>query len=189
MTDYEQTAADFLAQHGIEFSAVYVDDACPPWGCKEHKEQRRGLLPCGGTHGGHYTITLSRHGSRLDFPFWNSYADEYGPADEVAVKLFGPRHCIDHADHWGNKPGKVRRCLPRRYGTSDRVMAIPPGPYSVLACLDSYCPATFDDFCAEYGFDSDSRRAFRSWEATRDLWLRQRAFFTDAELTELAEIN
>lgn len=39
--------------------------------------------------------------------------------------------------------------------------------YSVLCSvgLDVHCPETFEDFCADYGYDEDSREAFQLFEA------------------------
>jgi hypothetical protein len=38
--------------------------------------------------------------------------------------------------------------------------------YSILCCVksDCSCPEAFDDFCAEYGYDEDSRSAFNLYE-------------------------
>ena len=66
-----------------------------------------------------------------------------------------------------------------------------PHPYDVLSCisLDAYCPDTFEDFCEEYGYDQDSRKAFSTWKQCDTFAERLRAFFTENELKELAEIQ
>lgn len=48
-----------------------------------------------------------------------------------------------------------------------------PDAATVLECLcsDATCPDTFEAFCSEYGYDTDSRRAERTFQAclkTRD---------------------
>lgn len=42
-----------------------------------------------------------------------------------------------------------------------------PKVADVLDCLcsDATCPDTFEDFCSEYGYDTDSRRAERTFQA------------------------
>ena len=42
-----------------------------------------------------------------------------------------------------------------------------PKVADVLDCLcsDATCPDTFEDFCSEYGYDTDSRRAERTFKA------------------------
>lgn len=64
-------------------------------------------------------------------------------------------------------------------------------PYSVLACLssDATCPETFDDFCGDYGYDTDSRKAYRDFKRCAAFGKRLRAFFTEAEIEALAEIR
>lgn len=38
--------------------------------------------------------------------------------------------------------------------------------YDVLACLEWDCPSVFADFCADFGYDEDSRKAYKTWTAT-----------------------
>jgi hypothetical protein len=66
-----------------------------------------------------------------------------------------------------------------------------PSDYDVLACIssDQYCPDTFADFCSEYGYETDSRKALAMFRRCRYFAKRIRAFFTEAELTQLAEIQ
>lgn len=40
-----------------------------------------------------------------------------------------------------------------------------PTPYDVLACLTKYDPETFENFCSEFGYDTDSRTAKRTYKA------------------------
>ena len=64
-------------------------------------------------------------------------------------------------------------------------------PYDVLACVngDAYCPETFKDFCAEYGYDEDSIKALQTFRRCSAFAKRLRVFFTEAELTQLQEIQ
>lgn len=67
----------------------------------------------------------------------------------------------------------------------------PPLP-DVLACLISDGPAdfdalTFDQWCADYGYDTDSRKAFAAYEACCDTGRKLRAAFTPEELSALRE--
>jgi hypothetical protein len=64
-------------------------------------------------------------------------------------------------------------------------------PYSVLACIsgDAYTPETFADFCGEYGYESDSIKALQTFRRCSAFAKRLRAFFTEAELEQLQEIN
>ena len=64
-------------------------------------------------------------------------------------------------------------------------------PYSVLACIsgDAYTPETFADFCGEYGYEEDSIKALQTFRRCSAFAKRLRAFFTEAELEQLQEIN
>lgn len=64
-----------------------------------------------------------------------------------------------------------------------------PSAYDVLACLQKYEVGTFENFCADFGYDTDSRKAVRTYKAVRKEWNNLRKLFTDDQLTELQEIN
>ena len=64
-----------------------------------------------------------------------------------------------------------------------------PDAYSVLACLETSGADTFEDFCAEYGYDTDSRSAERTYRAVRDQVKELRQLYTDDEMEALAAIN
>lgn len=63
--------------------------------------------------------------------------------------------------------------------------------YSVLACISSdlFCPETFADFCAEYGYDEDSRKSLQTFTRANNFSKRLRAFFTEGEGEALSEIR
>ena len=57
-----------------------------------------------------------------------------------------------------------------------------PNMLDVLGCLRSdasYAEYDFSEWCSELGYDEDSRKAFKSWEAYKDQTARLRAFFVD----------
>jgi hypothetical protein len=66
-----------------------------------------------------------------------------------------------------------------------------PSAYDVLACIssDAYTPETFADFCAEYGYESGSIKALQKFRRCSTFAKRLRAFFTESELSDLAEIQ
>lgn len=66
-----------------------------------------------------------------------------------------------------------------------------PTSYCILACLssDAHCPDTFSDWCSEYGYDEDSLKAKQTWKRCYTFAKRLQAFFTPAELEQLAEIQ
>lgn len=64
-----------------------------------------------------------------------------------------------------------------------------PSAYDVLTCLMPYDPGNFEDFCMNYGFDTDSRKAERIYFDVVKEWNGLRSLFTVEELEELAEIE
>jgi hypothetical protein len=80
-------------------------------------------------------------------------------------------------DFWGSLNDKQKRKL--------------PSAYSVLACIgsDAHTPDTFEDFCSEYGYEEDSRSAFKSWQTALEFTRKLRAFFTPEEIEALVEIR
>ena len=66
-----------------------------------------------------------------------------------------------------------------------------PSAYDVLACIsgDVNCPDTFKDFCSEYGYDEDSRKAEQTFKRCRALAVKLQEFFTEQEQTDLQEIQ
>ena len=64
--------------------------------------------------------------------------------------------------------------------------------YSVLACCSSdyYCPETVEDFCGEFGYDEDSRKAEKLHKACLKQSKKLQAFFSGEEMVEnLMEIT
>lgn len=65
-----------------------------------------------------------------------------------------------------------------------------PSNYDILAGIsgESHDPETFEDFCSEFGYDTDSRKAERVYFACQKQYKKITGFFTAAELEELREI-
>lgn len=65
----------------------------------------------------------------------------------------------------------------------------PPTAYDVLACLTKYPVYSFEDFCSEYGYDTDSRKAYKTYKAVKREWENVDKLFTSEEIELLQEIN
>src|SRR5258708_7169118 len=66
-----------------------------------------------------------------------------------------------------------------------------PNAYDVLACCSSdfHCPDTFAEFCSEFGYEADSRKALATFRAALAHSRKLQAFFSGPEATTLSEIN
>lgn len=63
-----------------------------------------------------------------------------------------------------------------------------PTAYDVLACLTKSDPGTHANFCAEYGYDEDSRKGYATYEAVVAEWYNVERVFGDV-LEQLREIS
>jgi hypothetical protein len=68
---------------------------------------------------------------------------------------------------------------------------ITPSAYDILSTVsaESYVYSDFKEFASEYGYDEDSRKAYKTWEKCLEFANDINAFFTTEELEELREIN
>ena len=114
--------------------------------------------------------------------------------------------CTNAAPAWA-EPGKAhgRKWTIRLVGTMGgeiRAVTFPfwnsinaageePSAYAVLACIsrDVHCPEAFKDFCSDYGYDEDSRKAEATFKRCRALAVKLQEFFTEQEQTDLQEIQ
>ena len=64
-----------------------------------------------------------------------------------------------------------------------------PSAYDVLAGLTGYDTGTFEEFCSSYGYESDSIKAKKTYEAVVEEFKNVKMLFDDKEIEKLQEIN
>jgi hypothetical protein len=64
-----------------------------------------------------------------------------------------------------------------------------PNSYDVLTCLNKYDPGTFEDFCGEFGYEVDSRQAFKTYKAVKKEFKDLSSLYNEEELEKLSEIQ
>lgn len=98
---------------------------------------------------------------------------------------------------WGEKQSRyVFKCRLTRngkrytfeFGQSISNGSTKPSMYDVLACLTKSDPGTFEDFCYEFGFDTDSRLAERIYKGVCKEYAAVERLFGDV-MDEFQEIN
>ena len=62
-----------------------------------------------------------------------------------------------------------------------------PTAYDILACVQKNDPGTFEDFCSDFGYDEDSRKAEKIYFAVQKEWTGIERIFGDV-IKELQEI-
>lgn len=76
------------------------------------------------------------------------------------------------------------------FGQSIHSGAEEPSLYDVLACLTKYDVGTFEDFCSEFGYNTDSRNAEKTYKAVcKEYDAVCRLFPEEWVRNELVEIN
>lgn len=175
-TNYEKQATDFLEKTGCKMTITY-------------KENRR-YFPDDKEARDVYDVKIER-GSRVwKFEFGNSIKNSefvavYGKTKYPIPASFREKSNSEIALY-------VKWNLQSDFGTvkADRIIRpVPPSEYSVLACLTKFDPGSFEDFCSEYGYDSDSKTADRVYAAVKEEWLNVCRIWSDSEIEELCEIQ
>lgn len=69
-----------------------------------------------------------------------------------------------------------------------RACHVPPSAYDILATLTKSDPGTFEDFCWNFGYSTDSKEAEKTFHAVDKEWHEVSRLFNDC-LEELQEIN
>lgn len=177
MSEYTEKAEQFLKAHGLEFRSVLVGSDCPQFCTDAEKDIDMDKLDTfprkTHIHGKHYRCTVSgKDRGHVSFDFWNSYADEeqnYACSNGRNM----PALCYDY-----------KLCDKYRGKKRTQVTA-----YDLLACLTKYDPGTFENFCSDFGYNTDSRKAESTYHAVQKEYQKVSRFFTDAELVELQDIQ
>lgn len=88
---------------------------------------------------------------------------------------------------FGQSIAKTFKCSDSDYPIRPR-KRVAPTAYDVLACLTKYDPGTFENFCGDYGHDTDSQRGLKTYLDVQNEWTEVRRLFGDA-LEDLANIQ
>ncbi|OPZ01056.1 MAG: hypothetical protein BWZ11_01885 [Bacteroidetes bacterium ADurb.BinA395] len=175
-TNYEKQAADFLEKTGCKMTITY-------------KENRK-YFPNDEETRDVYEVKIER-GSRVwKFEFGNSIKDSefvavYGKTKYPIPASFREKSNSEIALY-------VKQNLQSDFGTvkADRIIRpVPPSEYSILACLTKYDPESFEDFCSEFGYDTDSKKADKVYSGVKEEWLNVCRMWSDSEIEELCEIQ
>lgn len=65
----------------------------------------------------------------------------------------------------------------------------PPSAYSIFAAFTKYDPGTFENFCADFGYDIDSRTAERTYKAVCKEYAAICRLYTTEQIEQMQEIN
>ena len=175
-TDYEKQALDFLTKTGCKMTITF-------------KETRK-YFPNDKETRDVYEVLIERGNRKWKFEFGNSISD----SEFVAV--YGKSRCKIPSEMRTKSNQEitlyVKWNLKSDFGTvkSDHIKRpAPPSEYSVLACITKWDPESFEYFCSEVGYDTDSKTADRVYAGVKEEWLNVCRIWNDSEIEELCEIQ
>ena len=112
---------------------------------------------------------------------------KHGITMKVGSPKYGPVDWDKGYDHYTfpvtlRKDGKSMRTS----FTQSRVGgSTPPTEYDIVSCITKADPGTFEDFCSEFGYDTDSRQAEKTYRAVKSEWNKvARVFGSEGECLE-----
>lgn len=147
-------------------------------------------------HGINYSVMLKNPRGSFTFDFWGSIHDaEMLETAKQAIKRG------NHSREWETvrayldklgvatfSPFATNRDTGEKKLIAEVRKAIEPSAYDILAALHPISSDTFEDFCAEFGYDTDSRRAEITYRACVEQDNHMRKLYTHDELDALQEI-
>jgi hypothetical protein len=181
-TYYQKQGTDFITTHNLEFRVVHIGHDCPSF-CEDvvkgnAMDQVDTWPRKTHIHGHHYNVTISaKDRGHFTIDFWNSYADEF---HNWAIKhrMFA----MDSISTDYRLGELIKAELRKGKGRFE------PTPYDVLTVITKQDPGSFEDFCGDFGYDTDSRKAESVYFAVQKEWSKVRRFFTADEITEMQDI-
>ena len=142
-----------------------------------------------------YSLTLTRNNKTVDFRFGQSIYDSYSQAQAEFVselqsrfgRLFAPKD----PQEWLNQDRQAAELFCKRFNLPSPTISTRKAPQvaEIVYCLQKYPYFDFSDFCAELGYDPDSRKAYTTFEACNAEYGKLRKLFSAAEIEEIDEIT
>lgn len=173
-TTYEQQAIDFLTNTQTSIAVIFLEHGKH----FQDDEEDRDI----------YEVTLQRGTRKYVFRFGQSIVNsgfyytkgvQKTAIDRKHLEAKNLASIIYKTDFYFLNNGK-----------SD-IIHYPKAPtaYDVLTCITKSDPGDFENFCSEYGYDTDSRKAKKTYKAVRDEWYNVSKLFSDTEIQQLQEIQ
>jgi hypothetical protein len=173
ISQYDQQALDFLKETGAEIKVEFLKNGKHFDDDKENRDI--------------YSVTISRGKRSYKFNFGQSIA--HSGKFFVGYKMAGDnihRDAKPFNDH--NKARQAAFGSGGMWVILNKKFEI-PSAYSILACLEKYDVGTFENFCSEFGYDEDSRKAEKIYKAVLDEYKSLQALFSEEELDKMQEIR
>ena len=175
-TNYEKQATDFLEKTGCKMTIIFKENRKYFPGDKETRDV--------------YDVKIERGKRVWKFEFGNSINDS------EFMAIYGKSRYKIPSEMRTKTLHEIKRYVMfnlqsdfGRVAADKIIMPKAPTLYDILACLTKYEPSSFEDFCHEFGYDTDSKRADRVYNAVKEEWQNVCMIWADDEIEELREIN
>jgi len=175
MCEYTEQAKKFLTDTNTTFHTTFLKNGFHFEGDKEKRDI--------------YLVTLKRGSREYTFNFGQSIANsglwyKYGvntyPIDRKYINKTNTQLRSAVRIHYNSDFG---------HGADKIIRPTEPTEYDVLACLTKYDPETLEDFCANFGYDEDSKTADKVYKSVVNEYQNVCMLWNDTEIEELAEIQ
>lgn len=170
MNNYDKTATDFLINTGVEMTTEFLRNDYH----FDSDASKRDI----------YKITFKR-GNR-------KFSLDFGQSLQNSTKLKDPITGNEYTMSGASLKGGMKILDVEKYRGAVKPMEIKgnaPTAYDVLACLTKYDVGTFEDFCGEFGYDTDSRSAKKTYKAVLKEYGNVCKIWSDSEIELMQEIN
>lgn len=173
MNNYEQQAKEFLISTGVDIKTIFKKNDYHFKG----ETDKRDI----------YSVTISRGSRSFTFDFGQSIAK----SRKIRDTKLSHDYTMDGNGINCNKRivdmAKFRAGFPA--GQIIEVRGSEPTAYDILACLVKYDPNTFEDFCGDFGYSTDSIIAVDAYKEVKEEWKNVQTIWTDKEIDLLREIQ
>lgn len=168
MNEYTKQANDFLeeakATCKIEFAGCAKNTE---WNEKEDRI--------------FYNVTIETPRGKMEFVFWDSIHNTR--IQKISFVEFARKYPKMMYENNYVHRAKLEKML------KEAKTEATPTAYDVLVCLTKYDPGTLEDFCSEYGYDTDSIKANKSYIAVIREYKQLERIFTPEQMEKLQEIQ
>ena len=193
MNEYNKQAEQFLKETGTEFKAEFLKNGLYFDGDKETRDI--------------YLITLKRKDREYKFKFGTSI-------NNSGLKLFHDKEKTKPTRHKNfivpeeirkeeelnisNRKKGIFKSSPLRFWFEKEHFNLSglfldygksPTPYDVLSCLQKYEVGSFKDFCGDFGYNEDSRKAEKTYKAVVEEFKNIQILFSNEEIEKLQDIE
>ncbi len=173
LSEYDIQANEFLKKTNTELKIEFKENAKYFYDDKETRDI--------------YNITLIRGNRKYTFTFGNSLRDSGFYVQIGRTKHPLPYNLLNSK----NLTCFIRLNIDNSFIPKiDKIhYPVPPSPYDILACLEKYDYESFEDFCSQLGYDTDSRNAERIYNACKDQYLHLISLYNEEEMEMLKDIQ